>query len=203
MILWMHRLYILIIERSPFREEHLVVVPKKISVYMPTWRRCPTLSHPVHYSPPNRGQLVAIGAGLGQLVHMIHQCTQAYIWHLRQGVPLTSPIPSCPVPSHPVLYGPIGGCWCWPGTIGPHGPSMYTSIYMASQARCPTCPIPSCPILSHPIPSYLSNRLRYRLDPGLIGKVFESTFQILENGISMAISLATRCKTPVQQDANG
>ncbi len=30
----------------------------------------------------------------------------------------------------------------------------------------------------------------------LIGKVFESTFQILKNRISMATSLATRCKTP-------
>ncbi len=66
--------------------------------------------------------------------------TSIYIWHLRQDVPL---VLSHPVPSHPVLYGPIGGCWCWAGTIGPHGPSMYTSICMASQARCPPCPIPS------------------------------------------------------------
>ncbi len=128
-----------------------------------------------------------------------------HIWHLREDVPL---VPSHPillhsVPSHPILYGPIGGYWCWAGTIGPHGPSMYTSIYMASQARCPTCPVLSHPIPYHPIPSYLSNCLRYRLDPGLVGKVFESTFQILKNGISMAASLATRCKTPWQPDANG
>ncbi len=136
---------------------------------------CPILSY--------MGQLVAIGAGVGQLVHMVHQCIQVYIWHLWQGVPL---VPSCPV-----LNGLIGGYWCWPGTIGPHSPSMYTSIYMASQARYPTCPVPSCPV-----PSYLSNCLRYRLDPGLVLKVFESTYQILKNGISMATSLATRCKTP-------
>ncbi len=37
--------------------------------------------------------------------------------------------------------------------IGPHGPSMYTSIYMSSQARCPTCPFPSRPVPSCPIPS--------------------------------------------------
>ncbi len=120
-----------------------------------------------------------------QLVHMVHQCIEAYIWHLRQDVPL---VPSCPVwanwwllvlvwdnwstwsiniykhiygisgkmfhLSRPVLYGPIGGYWCWSGTIGPHGPSIYTSIYMATQARCSTCPILSHPILSHPVPSH-------------------------------------------------
>ncbi len=58
------------------------------------------------------------------------------------------------------------------------------------------------PTTSHSVTSppllvaYLSNRCRYRLDLGLIGKVFESTFQILKNGISMVTSLATRCKTP-------
>ncbi len=52
----------------------------------------PILSHPI---PSCMGQLMAIGAGLGQLVHMVHQCIQAYIWHLRQNVPL--------VPSQPIL----------------------------------------------------------------------------------------------------
>ncbi len=125
---------------------------------------CPVLSRLVLSC---MGQLVAVAAGLGQLVHMVHQCIQAYIY--IYGIsgkmsPLSRPVPSCPVPSRPVpsrpiLYGPIGGCWCWAGTIGPHGPSMYTSMYMASQARCspcrvPSCPVLSCPILSHPILSH-------------------------------------------------
>ncbi len=165
------------------------------------------LSHPIPSCPiPScMGQMVAIGAGLGQMVHMVHQCIHAYIGHLRQDVPLvpshpipshpvwakwwllvlgwdkwstwsinvymhmlgisgkmshlshpilSHPVPSHPLPSHLILYGPNGGYWCWAGTNGPHGPSMYTCIYWASQARCPTCPIPSYPILSHPIPSH-------------------------------------------------
>ncbi len=166
---------------------------KKFSIYANSAKvSCFVPSHPICH-PTCRGQLVAIGAGLGQLIHMVHQCIQAYIWHLRQGVPLilshpSLPCPvwanwwllvlawdnwsawsinvykhiygisgkvshlSSPIPSCPVLYGPIGGYWCWPETIGPYGPSMYTSIYMASQARCPTCP--AHPSLPHPIPSH-------------------------------------------------
>ncbi len=84
----------LFIVRSPFREEHLAVVPKKFSVYMPTRRRCPPLSHVPYVTPPHMGQMVAIGAGLGQLVH---QCIQAYIYMASQ-----ARCPPCPVLSHPI-----------------------------------------------------------------------------------------------------
>ncbi len=70
--------------------------------------------------------------------------------HLSHTVP-SRPVLSRPIPSRPILYGSNGGYWCWPGTIGPHGPSMYTCKYMASQARCPACPIPSRPVPSHPV----------------------------------------------------
>ncbi len=75
-------------------------------------------------------------------------------------------------------------------------------LYMASGPRCP--------VMSHHVPprggllvAYLSNCWRYRLDLGLVGKVFESAFQISKNGIygnlpgnQMQNSPATRCKWP-------
>ncbi len=74
-----------VIVRSPFREEHLVVVPKNFfGIYANSAKMSPFVPSHVPYitPPPYRGQLVAIGAGLGQLVHMVHQCIQAYIWVL-------------------------------------------------------------------------------------------------------------------------
>ncbi len=140
------------------------------------------------FVPPPRDQLVAIGAGLGQLVHMVHQCIHAYIWHLRQDVPL---VPSHPIPSHPVWAH-----W-WLLLLGWDNWSTWSiNVYMHIYGISGKMSHLSRPIPSRPIPSYFSNHLRYRLDPWLIGKVFESTFQILKNGISMTTSLATRCKTP-------
>ncbi len=142
-----------LVVRCPFREEHLAVCRNFFFVYMPLWGRYPIMSCHItsHHIPLYGGLLVAIGAGLGQMVCSNGLPMYKSIWHLGQDVP-----------SHHV-----------------------TSYY----------------IMSHP--PYLSNCWRYRLGLGLVGKVFESTFQILKNGISMATSLATRCKTPWQPDANG
>ncbi len=66
----------------------------------------------------------------------------------------TSPFVQCPI-CHPPI-GVMGGTWCFP-------------VWHLRQD------IPLCPILSVTLPPCLSNYWRYRLDLGLIGKVFEST----------------------------
>ncbi len=133
-----------------------------------------------YVTPPCRGQLVAIAAGLGQLFHMVHQCIHIYGISGKMSH-LSRPIPSC--------MGPLVAI----------GAGLGQLVHMVHQCihayiwhlRQDVPLVPSRPILS-----YLSNCLRYRLDLGLIGKVFESTFQILKNRISMATPIATRCKIP-------
>ncbi len=121
------------------------------------------LSHPIPSCPiPSRsipscmGQMVAIGAGLGQLFHMVHQCIQTYIWHLRQGVPLvpSCPVPSHPVPSRPVLSSPEWANW-WLLVLAWDNWSTWSINICAYiwHLRQGVLLVPSCPILSRPIPS--------------------------------------------------
>ncbi len=92
-----------IVVRSPFREEHLVVVPNFFFwVYMPTQRRhppfvpCP-MSHVPSCPPPIGvigGQWCWPGT-IGQLVHIVWLCTHIYGISAK-----TSPFCPCPMSRH-------------------------------------------------------------------------------------------------------
>ncbi len=102
---------------------------------MPLWS-CHIMSHHVTSCPPCGGLLVAIGAGLGQ---MVHQYTKVYgIWAKM----------SCDIMSCHITSPSVGSYWCWPGMNGLLKWSTNVQKYMASGPRCP---VTSHHIMSPPI----------------------------------------------------
>ena len=81
---WESPVHNLLVVRCPFWEEHWAVC-QFFFVYMPLWGRCPR-----HVMSPHGGLLVAIGAGLGQMVCSNGPPMYKSIWHLGQDVPVTS-----------------------------------------------------------------------------------------------------------------
>ncbi len=164
-------------------------VPKFFFAYMPLWGRCPRHVMSCHIPPWG-----AIGG------YWYWPGTNGLLkWSTNiQKYMVSGPRCPCHVTSCHIMSPPVGGYWWllvlawgkWSAQMVHQ--LMYKSIWHLGQ----DIPVTSHHVTSCHIPPYLSNCWRYRLDLGLIGKVFESIFQILKNGISMATSLATRCKTP-------
>ncbi len=102
----------------------------------------PVLSHPI---PSSMGQLVAIGAGLGQLVHIVHQCIQAY-----NGISGKISHLSCPILSYPILSCPVWANW-WLLVLGWDNWSTWSiNVYRHISGKMSHL---SCPVPSHPVPS--------------------------------------------------
>ncbi len=140
--------------RSPFREEHLVVVPnffwgiyansEKTSPFCPlSYVPCPVMPPPIGVIG---GQWCCPGT-IGQLVHIVWLCTHIYGISAK-----TSPFCPCPMSRH---APPCRGYW-WPmvlawdnWSIGPYCLAMYTYIWHLSQdvPLLPLSHVPSRPPL--------------------------------------------------------
>ncbi len=128
------------IVRSPFREEHLVVVPRFFwGIYANLEKMSPFCPMSSHAPPPCRGYwwpMVLAWDNWSILSAYVHKYMVSEA--------------RCPPLSHhaPPPVGVIGGQWCWPKTIGPYCLPMYTSIwYLRPSIWHLRQDVPLCPVM--------------------------------------------------------
>ncbi len=153
------------------------------------------MSHHIMSHPPLWG---AVGACLGWMVCSNGPSMYKSIWYLGQDV-LSHHVTSCPPPlSQQLLKVQTWSQACWKGLW------IYISNFEKWNLHSN---LPSNQMQNSLVTRCKWPNLRFfswlRHNIWLIWKVFESSFQSSFKRMSMATSLATRCKTPKQPDANG
>ncbi len=118
--------FALIIVRCPFREEHLAVC-RKFFLYTCHFGEDVPSCHVM--SPPLWGLLVAIGAGLRQIVCSNGPPMYKSIWHLGQVAP-SAHVTSLPPPLRGLLVAVGAGLG---QMVCSNGPPMYNSIWDLGQ----------------------------------------------------------------------